>query len=126
MNPGKLFLLVGIAFAALSVVLGAFGAHALKSTLEPQSLSTWQTGVQYQMFHALGLVALGLFASNQRHRLINKAGFCFIAGVVLFSGSLYMLSTTGIGVFGPITPIGGVLLIVGWVFFFLACWQSQV
>jgi uncharacterized membrane protein YgdD (TMEM256/DUF423 family) len=100
--------------AMLSVVLGAFAAHGLKSKLTETLLSTFQTGVQYQMYHSLALILLVvLYRQMPQSLLLYSAGFMF-AGIVLFSGSLYMLALTQIKWFGPITPLGGVCFIVGW------------
>jgi uncharacterized membrane protein YgdD (TMEM256/DUF423 family) len=117
----KIFLIIGTILAGLAVALGAFGAHGLKKLVGPETISTYQTGVQYQMYHALALLLLGVLYERSPGSLINFAGFFFIAGVVLFSGSLYLLvslkamnklGTTGIGI---MTPIGGLLFIVGWI-----------
>jgi uncharacterized membrane protein YgdD (TMEM256/DUF423 family) len=117
----KIFLIIGTILAGLAVALGAFGAHGLKKLVGPETISTYQTGVQYQMYHALALLLLGVLYERSQSSLINFAGFFFIAGVVLFSGSLYLLvslkamnklGTTGIGI---MTPIGGLLFIVGWI-----------
>ncbi len=117
----KIFLIIGTILAGLAVALGAFGAHGLKKLVGPETISTYQTGVQYQMYHALALLLLGVLYERSQSSLINFAGFFFIAGVVLFSGSLYLLvslkamnklGTTGIGI---MIPIGGLLFIVGWI-----------
>ena len=114
------FPLAGL-FGFLSVAFGAFGAHALKDRLEPAMLQVFQTGVLYQMFHALALLAVGLLFRFQdsgmivgNARMFTVSAVCFTAGIVLFSGSLYTLALTGIRAFGAITPIGGVLFLVGW------------
>lgn len=100
--------------AMLSVVLGAFAAHGLKSKLSENLLSTFQTGVQYQMYHSLALILLViLYRQMPQSLLVYSAGFMF-AGIILFSGSLYMLALTQVKWFGPITPLGGVCFIVGW------------
>ena len=100
--------------AMLSVVLGAFAAHGLKSKLSETLLNTFQTGVQYQMYHSLALILLVVLYRQMPHSLLlYSAGFMF-AGIVLFSGSLYMLALTQIKWFGPITPLGGVCFIVAW------------
>ena len=117
----KSFLIIGTILAGLAVVLGAFGAHGLKKLVGPETVSTYQTGVQYQMYHALALLFLGVLYERSQNSLLNFAGIFFIGGVVLFSGSLYLLAslkamdkigTTGIGL---ITPIGGLLFIIGWI-----------
>jgi len=117
----KSFLIIGTILAGLAVVLGAFGAHGLKKLVGPETISTYQTGVQYQMYHALALLILGVLYERLQNSLLNFAGIFFIGGVVLFSGSLYLLAslkamnkvgTSGIGL---ITPIGGLLFIIGWI-----------
>jgi len=100
--------------AMLSVMLGAFAAHGLKNRLSEPLLNTFQTGVQYQMYHSLALILLViLYRQMPQSLLLYSAGFMF-AGIILFSGSLYMLALTQIKWFGPVTPIGGVCFIVGW------------
>lgn len=98
---------------ATGVIAGAFGAHALRDHLEPDRLASFETGVRYQLLHALALLAVGALAqrSSEDYRLVTLA---FVAGTVLFSGSIYVLSLGGPRWFGPITPIGGMLLIGGW------------
>ena len=126
MNPAKLFLLCGSAFAGLGVILGAFGAHALRKFLDPAMLSAWQTGVLYQMIHALALIILAVLVRDTPDKVFVYAGYCLIAGILLFSGSLYLLSTTGLRIFGPVTPIGGIAFIVGWILFFTASLRSEL
>lgn len=100
--------------AMLSVILGAFAAHGLKNKLSETLLSTFQTGVQYQMYHSLALILLVvLYRQMPQSLLLYSAGF-MLAGIILFSGSLYMLAITQIKWFGPITPLGGVCFIIGW------------
>jgi uncharacterized membrane protein YgdD (TMEM256/DUF423 family) len=110
----KILLSLAACSAMMSVVLGAFAAHGLKSKLSETLLITFQTGVQYQMYHSLALILLAiLYRQMPQSLLLYSAGFMF-AGIILFSGSLYMLALTQIKWFGPITPIGGVCFIVGW------------
>ncbi|MFB1033948.1 MAG: DUF423 domain-containing protein [Sinobacterium sp.] len=110
----KLVLSCAAFSAMLSVMLGAFAAHGLKNRLSEPLLNTFQTGVQYQMYHSLALILLViLYRQAPQSLLLYSAGFMF-AGIILFSGSLYMLALTQIKWFGPITPIGGVCFIVGW------------
>lgn len=99
---------LGAGFMFLAVGLGAFGAHALKSRLEPDMLAIFETGVRYQVYHALALLLLAALRGP------NKAAWCFTAGIVLFSGSLYILALTGVRRWGAVTPIGGVLFLAGW------------
>jgi uncharacterized membrane protein YgdD (TMEM256/DUF423 family) len=110
----KILLSLAACSAMISVVLGAFAAHGLKSKLSETLLNTFQTGVQYQMYHSLALILLAiLYRQVPQSLLFYSAGFMF-AGIILFSGSLYMLALTQLKWFGPITPIGGLCFIVGW------------
>jgi uncharacterized membrane protein YgdD (TMEM256/DUF423 family) len=104
----------GSVLAGLGVVFGAFGAHALEASLSPKMLSTFETGVRYQMYHGLGLLALAWAISRWPERRLVPAVWLLLAGTVVFSGSLYLLVLTGARWFGAITPIGGVALIAGW------------
>ncbi len=100
----------------LAVAFGAFGAHALKKKLTPDMMKVYETGIQYHIAHALGLLLLGLLAEQSSNSsLIEMAGWFLFAGVILFSGSLYALSLSGIRKLGAITPLGGVAFLVGWV-----------
>ena len=108
------FLALGALSAGLAVALGAFAAHALKARLEAQLLAAFEVGARYQMYHALALVAVGLLAERRTSRLLGASGGLFLAGTVLFSGSLYALSLTGIRGLGAITPFGGVAFLAGW------------
>ena len=111
----KLFLLAGSISGMLSVMIGAFGAHALKATLEAHNrLETFETAVKYQFYHSLALLALGVLMLHFQHKAFTISGYGFIAGILIFSGSLYVLSLTGITKFGAITPLGGLALILGW------------
>ncbi|MEO4054009.1 DUF423 domain-containing protein [Solibacillus sp. CAU 1738] len=101
----------------LAVSLGAFGAHALKDILDDYSTGIWNTAVQYQMFHAAALVLIGILMSAKLFGEVKQlkiAMICMNLGIVFFSGSLFILAVTGIGVLGAITPIGGVLFLIGW------------
>lgn len=109
-------LVVGSICAFLSVALGAFGAHALKRRMSAEMLKVFETGVTYQMYHALALVATGVMASVRvGGALILLSGWLFLAGIILFSGSLYLLSLTGKRALGAITPLGGLCFLAGWV-----------
>jgi len=113
-------------FAFLAVALGAFGAHGLKTMLTPQALAVWHTAVQYQMFHALALLIIGLLARFLPDaRMLVWAVRSMIIGVVLFSGSLYVLALTGIGKLGMITPFGGIAFLLGWLFLLVAVWNAE-
>jgi len=99
---------LGAGFMFLAVGLGAFGAHALKSRLEPDLLAAFEVGVRYQVYHALALLLLAALRGP------SKAAWCFTAGIIVFSGSLYLLSLTGVRRWGAVTPIGGLLFLAGW------------
>lgn len=122
----KLFLIIGSLYGLLSVLLGAFGAHALKAKLTLEQLNAFETGVKYQFYHALALLFIGMYLQKYSNQWIGYAGYLFISGVVLFSGSLYFLASKNLlGIeswkwLGPITPIGGSLLIVGWLLLIIA------
>lgn len=108
-------LVAGAIFMALAVLFGAFGAHALKNNLSPEMLAVYKTGVEYQFYHALGLLLVGVIGFQIKSKFINWAGILLVAGIILFSGSLYALSLTGIKALGAITPIGGLSFVAGWV-----------
>jgi uncharacterized membrane protein YgdD (TMEM256/DUF423 family) len=104
----------GAVAAALGVALGAFGAHGLRAHVAADALAVFETGVRYQMVHALGLLAVAWAAARWPGPWVEAAGWLFVAGIVLFSGSLYLLTLTGARWLGAITPLGGVAFIVGW------------
>ena len=111
----KNFLLVAAILGFLGVAFGAFGAHGLRERLSPEMLAVFEIGVRYQMYHVFALLAVAAaIAHFGRARLLLIAGWSFIAGVLIFSGSLYALALTGTGMFGAITPIGGVGFLFGW------------
>jgi uncharacterized membrane protein YgdD (TMEM256/DUF423 family) len=110
----KTFLLVGAAAGFLAVGFGAFGAHALRGRLSPEMLAVFETGVRYQMYHALAILAVGLMMARTGGWLFSTAGWLFTAGIAFFSGSLYLLALTGTTTFGAVTPIGGILFLAGW------------
>jgi uncharacterized membrane protein YgdD (TMEM256/DUF423 family) len=110
----KTFLFVGALAGFLAVAFGAFGAHALRSRLTPEMLGVFETGVRYQMYHALAILAVGAILARSGGWLFSTAGWLFTAGIVLFSGSLYVLALTGVTIVGAITPIGGLLFLAGW------------
>lgn len=111
----KTFLLVGALAGFLGVALGAFGAHGLQSRLSPEILAVFETGVRYQMYHAFALLitaaAIGRLGDA---RLLAVSGWFFVAGIIIFSGSLYALALTGVTMWGAVTPIGGLAFLVGW------------
>ena len=117
-TAAKVILALGAGFAAAAVLLGAFGAHALKSKLAAEALGVYQTAVQYHFWHALGLLAVGLAALQLAGRPWLVAAACLLAGgIVLFSGSLYLLALSGQRWFGVVTPFGGAAFILGWIAF---------
>lgn len=121
----KKITLVAAFFGCIAVVLGAFGAHGLEGKVSESHLETWKTAVDYQFYHTLALLFLSTF-SRAKHPWIRTSFICFTLGILLFSGSLYLLSTysmTGFlkpAILGPITPIGGMMFIVGWIGLFIA------
>ena len=121
----KQWMLAGSLFGFFSVALGAFGAHALKESLSERSMEVFQTGIHYQMFHAMALLALGLWSAYQPSASTSFAGWAFVLGVILFSGSLYALAVTQIHYLGMITPLGGVLFLLGWLSFAWSVYQSS-
>ncbi len=112
----RIFLLIAAIFGSLSVAGGAFASHALREKLTDRAIEIFETGARYQMYHALALLAVALLLSRTEvaQALLTTAGFAFIAGVVIFSGSLYALSLSGIKWLGAITPLGGVAFLIGW------------
>ena len=105
---------VGAVAAGLGVILGAFGAHGLRSRVTADLLVIFETGVRYHMYHALALLAVGLAAARWNSGWFNAAGWLFVAGIVIFSGSLYAMTFTGARWLGAITPLGGLAFILGW------------
>ncbi len=121
----KLFLVLGSVNAMLAVMLGAFGAHGLKKMLTPDLLAVFVTGVQYHFYHALGLLAVGLIAIHLPGSIqLKLSGWLMVAGIIVFSGSLYLLALTGIRWLGAITPIGGVCFILAWAMLALAVYKA--
>ena len=108
------WIIAGSFFAALAVILGAFGAHGLKSKVSPEDLIIFETGVRYQMYHALGLVLLGLLGMSTSFSISQLPALFFVIGIIIFSGTLYLIPLTGIRWLGAITPIGGIAFIAGW------------
>ena len=124
-TTAKLFLILGGINAALVVMLGAFGAHGLREKLSAEMLAVYQTGVHYHLFHALGLMVVGLAATQITGSVYLKwSGWLMLAGVVLFSGSLYLLSITGLRWLGAVTPFGGLSFIVAWMLFVVAFFKT--
>lgn len=121
----KLFLIISSISGILSVALGAFGAHALKDKLQSEdTLDTYQTAVQYQFYHTLALLAIALLMTKYESQWLNYAGYSMTFGILIFSGSLYVLCFTGMKWMGAITPIGGLLFIAGWLFLLLTALKS--
>jgi len=121
----KLFLILGGINAALVVMLGAFGAHGLKARMTVEMLAVYQTGVHYHLFHALGLLAVGIVALHIVDSVYLKwAGWLMLAGIILFSGSLYVLSVSGLRWLGMVTPFGGLAFIAAWIVFVIAIAKS--
>jgi uncharacterized membrane protein YgdD (TMEM256/DUF423 family) len=124
-------LIMGALFAGLSVILGAFGAHALEAMLTADLLQTYETAARYQMYHGLALLVSGLIYAHLPVKALRWASISFIIGTVLFSGSLYLLvmlksgGQVGLGGFGLITPIGGLFFIAGWILFIAGCLQKR-
>jgi uncharacterized membrane protein YgdD (TMEM256/DUF423 family) len=110
----RFFFLSGAVAAFIAVALGAFGAHSLKTKLSADMLNIFEIGVRYQMYHALGLIAVAWAMTRWPEANLNAAGWAFIVGIVVFSGSLYLLSATDIRWLGAITPIGGLAFLIGW------------
>jgi len=121
----KIFLLAGSLFGALSVMIGAFGAHKLKNyLLNIGRMDVFETAVKYQFYHTFALLAVGLLLFKAEDKLLNYAGWCFIAGILVFSGSLYILCLTNVGKWGAVTPIGGTFFIAGWILMFLSIYKN--
>ena len=115
---------VGCLLAGVAVAAGAFGAHMLKSVLDPPMLAVFETAARYQMYHALGTIAAGLACRLFDRPQVARAGWCFAAGVVLFCGSLYGVSLLGIRWLGAVTPVGGLAFITGWSLFGWSIWRE--
>ena len=123
----KLFITLASLSGMLAVVFGAFGAHALKGKLDDQALKVFETAVQYHFYHTFALLVVGVIALNQPQTvLLKSSGWLFVVGVLVFSGSLYLLSLTGVRWLGAITPLGGLALIAGWGCLAAAGWKLLV
>jgi uncharacterized membrane protein YgdD (TMEM256/DUF423 family) len=126
----KGFLLTAALLGALAVALGAFGAHGLKKIVEPATISTFETGVRYQFYHVFALLAVAILYEKLPSKWVRYAGHFFIIGILLFSGSLYLLTaikatgSVGTSSIGLITPLGGLFFIVGWLSLFFGVWKS--
>jgi len=121
----KLFISLGALSGMLAVVFGAFGAHALKGRLDDYALGVFETAVQYHFYHSFALLAVGIIAMSQPNTvLLRSSGWLFVVGLVVFSGSLYVLSLSGVRWLGAVTPIGGLAFIAGWACLATAAWKQ--
>lgn len=120
----NIFLVLGSVSAFLGVALGAFGAHPPRSSLSPEALSVVETGVRYQMYHSFALLIAGWAFEKRQSKDFSRAGWLFLAGVVLFSGSLYALALTGLRLFGAVTPFGGLAFLAGWLLLAFGFWRT--
>lgn len=121
----KIFLLISAGSGALGVMIGAFGAHALsKMLLETGRTATFETAVKYQMYHTLALLATALLLDKYHSKWFTYAGWSYLAGIIIFSGSLYILCLSNVGKWGAVTPFGGLALIAAWIFLFVGVWKS--
>jgi len=124
MSCERVFFVIGSLSAFLAVTLGAFGAHGLKNRLTPEMLAVFETGVRYQMYHALALLAVAWACTRWPGAVVNASGWLFVAGTVLFSGSLYVLALSGVRWLGAITPVGGLAFLGGWLCLAWAAWNG--
>jgi uncharacterized membrane protein YgdD (TMEM256/DUF423 family) len=120
----RVFFVIGALSGFVGVALGAFGAHGLKSRLDPEMLQIFEVGVRYQMYHAFGLFGAAWAASRWPGAATTASGWLFVVGTVVFSGSLYLLAVTGVRWLGAITPLGGVAFLVGWSCLAWVAWRS--
>ena len=124
MTTAKFCLLAGTIAALTGVMLGAFGAHALRRAVSPDMLAIWHTGVEYQFYHALGLLTMGVLATQIGGKTwLRVSGWLLVAGIILFSGSLYLLVLSGQRWLGAITPLGGTAFIAGWATLAIGVWR---
>ena len=121
----RVFFILGAVLAGMGVAAGAFGAHALRGRLTPEMLGVFETGVRYHLIHALGLLAVAWATTRWPGAATSTAGWLFLAGILLFSGSLYGLSLSGLRSLGDIPPFGGVAWIVGWLVLGWGVWQGR-
>jgi uncharacterized membrane protein YgdD (TMEM256/DUF423 family) len=125
----KRIIIIAAFFGVLAVIFGAFGAHTLKKIIDEKQLDVWQTAVQYHFYHTFALLFLATF-SRFRNRIINFSSWCFVAGILFFSGSLYLISLQDVlhintKILGPITPIGGLFFILGWLSLLIAALRDK-
>lgn len=121
----RTFAALGALSAAIAVAAGAFGAHALKGHLAPDELAIFETGARYQMYHALALLAVAWAASRWPGGAMSAAGWLFVLGTLLFSGSLYALALSGVRWLGAVTPLGGLAFLAGWVCLAVGAWRGR-
>lgn len=119
------FFVLGAVFGALGVAAGAFGAHGLRARLSPEMLAVFETGVRYHLVHALALLAAAWAASRWESHAFSAAGWLFVAGIIIFSGSLYALALTGVRGLGALTPFGGAAFIAGWLCLAWGAWMGR-
>ncbi len=122
--PARLFVVLGAASGFVAVAAGAFGAHALRARLSPEMLAVFEVGARYQMYHALALLAVAWAAARWPGPAAPAAGWLFVAGTLLFCGSLYLLALTGVRWLGAITPLGGAAFLAGWLCLAWAAWRA--
>lgn len=122
MNHGRLFLAAGALGGFLTVAFGAFAAHGLRQQISPEMLLVFNKGVLYQGLHALALLATGIMSTRNASRALSIAGWSFLLGIMLFSGSLYLLAMTGSSWLGILTPVGGISFLVGWFSLLIGGW----
>lgn len=125
MNQPKTFLKIGAIFMALAVAFGAFGAHIVEEMLTPDRFDVYQTAVQYHFYHALGLMIVGAASFHISNKWMRWSGYSLLAGILIFSGSLYLLTLLDTGWLGAITPIGGVAFILGWLFLLIGLMKNE-
>ncbi|MDX1739701.1 MAG: DUF423 domain-containing protein [Rhodothermales bacterium] len=121
---GRVFILIGSVAASISVLAGAFGAHGLADVLGDRA-DVYETGARYHMYHSLAIILVGLIYRRYRSRAVWVAGWLFLIGLVLFSGSLYVLAISGVAWWGAITPVGGVLFVLAWILLGIGVWRSR-
>ena len=121
----NIFFVLASAGGFLAVAIGAFGAHGLRASLAPEAMAVFETGVRYQMYHSFALFLPGWALKNYPARFFTVSGWCFVGGIVLFSGSLYLLATTGVRAFGAVTPFGGLAFLAGWLALGVGFWKAR-
>jgi len=123
----QFFLITGAIAMALAVGFGAFGAHIIQDMLTPERFEVYKTGVEYHFYHAIGLLIMGAVALHMpENNLLNWSGWLLLAGILIFSGSLYLLTLTDTAWLGAVTPVGGLAFIAGWILFAIALWKQQL